>query len=718
MGESRDDKDPSSSENSRSSEPADGSQGQTDALDELLKEFELYQSDPEPIPEREEIEKMEEEERLAGESSPSDDGPSSPSAQDGSVPSEPADDAGGDSESSETAEEPVQDADQLNARTGPEVSAEQESPSGKAPVISSSSKADSATDDPPASSEQTLPPADNSATPATTISQPPRKESETAPTTPASHTSWRNSVEDHTPEERQLFIQSSQPSSGTALVNSAPVMQSHSISGSVWGALIRESLNFAAGLLESVFSIPQWRRRLDLARAGRPFREVLNPPSPNSLAQLKVFELQSMAPVLVHGRLDSASGAYLQWIADLESTAQVAWSDPEERNHPISKSGPGGHSSLILCGSRLGAVCHFRGEHNAGPEKPLVRVLNSAWNEEVDQPSMDPILDWAENSARQHQTPSIFSRSAVLLMVSVFAGIGIQKQLENRQSMMVFQEVISTLESEPGILVVRARQKNPDAEIHLLRDPLARNPGNILEDMHLANPVHLHSETYYSHEPEIVIRRLSQYLMPPEGVSMAMIGNRLVMSGQAPKSWIDRARQLAPFIPGVGEVDFISLEPEWSVDPVEINGLSPRQLLEARIRSITAEPVLFKSGKSVLAPGQHDRINQLASRILEISTVAASLDLEVHVHIRAYTTKAEYSHAGTALSRMRAESVKSFLTFRGIPERAVIAEAMGRITPAGNAAPGNSASVELTLHPEPFASIHADEPQTSREPGH
>ncbi|MER9303697.1 OmpA family protein [Mesorhizobium sp. M0496] len=109
-----------------------------------------------------------------------------------------------------------------------------------------------------------------------------------------------------------------------------------------------------------------------------------------------------------------------------------------------------------------------------------------------------------------------------------------------------WQAYVSRLETQPGIIV--AEQKIRDGQFYIagLRDPLAADPQALLSGTQV-DPARVHSQWqfYQSLEPEFVLKRLTASLYPPDTVRLSIVNDRIVAEGEAPDTWIDRARAAA-----------------------------------------------------------------------------------------------------------------------------------------------------------------------------
>ncbi|TIL55232.1 MAG: OmpA family protein, partial [Mesorhizobium sp.] len=88
-----------------------------------------------------------------------------------------------------------------------------------------------------------------------------------------------------------------------------------------------------------------------------------------------------------------------------------------------------------------------------------------------------------------------------------------------------------------------------------LRDPLAADPQSLLSGTQV-DPARVHSrwQFYQSLEPEFVLKRLTASLTPPKSVRLSIVEDRIVAEGDAPDTWIDRARAAARQLEAGGPV--------------------------------------------------------------------------------------------------------------------------------------------------------------------
>jgi OOP family OmpA-OmpF porin len=115
-------------------------------------------------------------------------------------------------------------------------------------------------------------------------------------------------------------------------------------------------------------------------------------------------------------------------------------------------------------------------------------------------------------------------------------------------------ELVRALAAEPGIVVLDARRVNREERLTGLRDPLARDPRDVLAERRLG-PAALRFAPYVSVDPRIVQRRAEDVLAPPPAVRVHVEGDTVHVSGVASREWSNDARLLARTLPGIVRYD-------------------------------------------------------------------------------------------------------------------------------------------------------------------
>ena len=142
-----------------------------------------------------------------------------------------------------------------------------------------------------------------------------------------------------------------------------------------------------------------------------------------------------------------------------------------------------------------------------------------------------------------------------------------------------------------------------------LRDPLAADPRALLSGTEV-DPARVHSQWqfYQSLDPEFVLKRLTASLAPPKTVQLSIVQGRIVVVGEAPAGWINRARAAAEQLSADGVV----------LDVSQLRELNLAELNHLR-EAIQATDIFFYSGKAVPGPEQMPVLDRLADQIKEFA---------------------------------------------------------------------------------------------------
>ena len=127
------------------------------------------------------------------------------------------------------------------------------------------------------------------------------------------------------------------------------------------------------------------------------------------------------------------------------------------------------------------------------------------------------------------------------------------------QSGQRWQDYVSRLEAQPGIIVAQQSARGGHFYVSGLRDPLAVDPQTLLSGTKV-DPARVHAQWqfYQSLHPKFVLERLTASLTPPKTVRLSIVEDRIVAEGEAPDTWIDRARAAAQQLSAGGPIFDIS----------------------------------------------------------------------------------------------------------------------------------------------------------------
>jgi outer membrane protein OmpA-like peptidoglycan-associated protein len=230
--------------------------------------------------------------------------------------------------------------------------------------------------------------------------------------------------------------------------------------------------------------------------------------------------------------------------------------------------------------------------------------------------------------------------------------------------------MLTRLETEPGIAVMRSERSGGKWRLTGMRDPLAASPAALMASAGIdTTDVVAQWEPYVSTEPALILARARRVLSPPGGVTLTLDGDALTATGRAPAAWIGRAEGLAPALAGVASADFSRVSP----------GLPGN--METLATEIERTHVLFAAGSDFLDPAALSAITEVATRLAQLGTAARTNRYDVTLRIVGRADPSGTESDNLALSRRRATAVHDRLVALGIPAAQFVVDATGSNDP-------------------------------------
>jgi outer membrane protein OmpA-like peptidoglycan-associated protein len=268
------------------------------------------------------------------------------------------------------------------------------------------------------------------------------------------------------------------------------------------------------------------------------------------------------------------------------------------------------------------------------------------------------------------------------LVLLVLAGVGGLRWWQNERAWQAEQQLqeakqriwddyLAQLRARPGIVITEVGRRDGKFLVAGLRDPLAVDPQSLLRQAGI-DPAGVvsHWELYQGLEPEFVLKRLQAWLDPPPTVTLALEGDHVVAQGSAPSTWIERARTAGRMLPAGGP----------SLDLSRVSDVYEGAIgkLSAAIRS---HAIHFNFNESLPAAGQEAILDQLASELGDLASLASSMRVRARVTVTGHSDDAGSGTFNLSLSLARAEAVRALLKKRGVDPDLLAIRGAGQLEP-------------------------------------
>lgn len=440
---------------------------------------------------------------------------------------------------------------------------------------------------------------------------------------------------------------------------------------------LTDSLNQS---LEHSLSPQSLSWRFEAWRTGKPFAEVL-------LLRTLVYQVEQV--FLIH----KISGLVLQHLAAETATAQdadlvsamfTAIQDFVRDSFSVSDDTLGslqvGELTIwVNEGPQAIIACVIRGN----PPRQLRQTMENALERihlvqkeqlhqfqgdssafEASQPYLEECLQ-AQYQAKKKRSPPLkwFGGAAGILLFGLSVW-GILASLEYHK----VQSFVSQLNQKPGIVVLVTQKQQGKYSISGLKDPLAADPHQLLQQTELdSGQIDFRWEPYLSFHPHFMKARVTALLQPPDTVDLTLdTDGSIQASGTASQAWITEAQQLALRLPQITAFNTQHLIPDE-------NGL-----LADLKKKIETQSIFFTQNAQ-LVPQQTGKLQQLANNIKALTKTATVLNQDVTILVEGYTDTSGSELINFPLRETRAKALISILSEQGV-DKTTLKAASGKST--------------------------------------
>ncbi len=237
-----------------------------------------------------------------------------------------------------------------------------------------------------------------------------------------------------------------------------------------------------------------------------------------------------------------------------------------------------------------------------------------------------------------------------------------------------WRDFTTRLGVEPGIWVIEEGEWNGRFHVRGLRDPLARDPGEIMRECGLESAlVTARWEPYESLAPAFVLARVRQALDPPSTVTLRADGTTIVAKGEATHGWITRARLLGGALPGAS---LLNLDAVVDID---------RRVVDAAVPGVESHVFLFLADGQNLWPGQENELQAFIGKARELARAAMRLNADYTIEVHGYAKPSGEADVDRAASESVAQRMFDILTQRRLSVDRLVVKGMGPLPPAMSA---------------------------------
>lgn len=267
---------------------------------------------------------------------------------------------------------------------------------------------------------------------------------------------------------------------------------------------------------------------------------------------------------------------------------------------------------------------------------------------------------------REQEAPGKISRTFWVVLALVVMGLG-YLTFQHLQERHRWQEYLTLLEAESGIIVLESGKENGQRFVYGLRDPLATDPASLLSGAEIpAEKVDARWEPYQALDSALIIQRSARLLQLPEGVRLRLNGGELIASGAASASWIAFAAERARFIAGIESFNGSELLNETE------------ELFRSEMSRLEQLSLRFHSGTARLLEGQERMLDAMGTTLLSLLQTAEEAKISVRIQVRGHASRDGSQAINDRLSQQRADRIVSLMADRGVPTSAMEAIGTGR----------------------------------------
>jgi len=255
-----------------------------------------------------------------------------------------------------------------------------------------------------------------------------------------------------------------------------------------------------------------------------------------------------------------------------------------------------------------------------------------------------------------------------IIAVSLLVLAPIAWWLFNKIEQNKWDNIVSQLQAESGIIILDHHKQGDTYVINGLRDPLAKDPEEVVASTEGFNrPIEWQLQSYYSNENEIVKQRLHKVLDLPAGVMADLYSGQLIIKGQAEPKWIASLSEKLPYILGINSVDTSQLQ---EIEDIE-------RKIQQLVGLIEGVEVEFDANSSELSSNHRETIAGVLGSVRDLQSYMAKAKRTFKIGVLGFADRSGTAMTNIIMSDRRARSVHSVLVENGIAEETFLAKGLG-----------------------------------------
>ena len=232
-----------------------------------------------------------------------------------------------------------------------------------------------------------------------------------------------------------------------------------------------------------------------------------------------------------------------------------------------------------------------------------------------------------------------------------------------------WNNLVDTLREQPGLVITSFGREHGRFSIRGLRDPLAPDPRQFVENAGL-DPVkaEFHWGAYYALDDAILQQRANQLLAPPQAVTLNVKDGILHLAGRPSAAWLKDLRARALFVPGLRSVDFGRFTPE-------------QMAFDQTKSEVQSVIIKFPLATAALSSAERSNLRSLVPKLTSLQNSSSALNQNLRLEVVGHSDATGAEGTNQSLSQRRADRVAWELIQLGIPESALHAKGVASAEP-------------------------------------